>query len=573
MNAPLLGRIAVPNPIDVAEEWLAALGESYLGRIPPDQLGPGGARGWRIAHEAKVLKIVVGHDFPSSMPQVAIERQTVDLRHPNAEPHVEPNGKLCLPRFDIPGDPVRAVKTALAHALRLVRENDARRHVEDFQEDFGLYWRHWKTAAKPAALVLPNSSTESRFGYCVQRGARLYLFPTKGACRTYLDNLAGDHPSRPRRMAFIRIHPLPTPNRYPGSGREVWDLVSSRSPDGLPFLEALTRSGAAVVDVVLFGKAPSGREHYVALRLSPPVLTGLVATRLRRLRPRGGVPGAAFCAALEVERLETERLDVAKSRLPYLDRTTFESKRVVIVGVGALGAGVARLLAQAGVRDIVLVDPDTLGWENIARHEFGADAVGESKAKLLARRLRKMLPEMTRAEGFLMSFNQFVAEHPRLALGADLTVCCTGELGSDLSVEQALTGVLNGTVVYGWMEKHALAAHAVLVPPIGPRFADGFDEDGCFRLSAVQGGRPTPPECGGSTSPFGAVELAQAQSLVARLCVDVLRGKADRATWRTWLADRAALEEADARWSQSWVRERGEPSEWGGTVSGDWLFR
>lgn len=528
-----------------------------------------------MAHEGQVLRIAVGHDFPFSVPLVAIEGRIGDLRHPNAEPHVEPNGKLCLPPFDIPDDPVRAVRTALAHAIRLVRENEAGRHVEDFQEDFGLYWRHWRTSARPTALVLPHTTAESRFGYCVQRGERLYAFPTKGACKRYINNLTGDHVTRPRRMAFIRIYPLPSPDFYPGNGHVLWDLVSSRSTDGLPILEALTKSGAAVADVVLFGRAPSGREHHVALRLSPAPPPTVVAKRLRRLLPKGDCDGspASICATLAVERLETGRLDAADSRLPYLDRTTLASKRVVVVGVGALGAGVAKMLVQAGVRDIMVVDPDDLGWENIARHEFGANAVGGPKAKLLATRLRKMRPEIARIEGFPTSYSKFVAEHPQLALGADLTVSCTGELGADLSVEKALTSPTGGVVVYGWMEKNALAAHTVLIERTGPRFADGFDAAGDFRLPAVEGGRPAPPECGGSTSPFGAIELAQAQSLVARLCVDVLRGKVEQAVWRTWLADRAALEDVGARWGPAWLRERGEPSEWGGIVSGAWSFR
>jgi hypothetical protein len=275
-----------------------------------------------------------------------------------------------------------------------------------------------------------------------------------------------------------------------------------------------------------------------------------------------------------MQRLPTERLDIATSRLPYADAVALSDKRVVVVGCGALGAGVARLLAQSGIGHFALVDPDSLGWENIRRHELGAPHVGRAKAKALAAILRRNIPEIGSAESYEKTFYEFAGSNEQVATTADLVISCTGDWSADASVESFMrSGVSAGVAVYGWMEAHALAAHAVLIGKDGPRLQDGFDESGEFRLPATDGGKPAPPECGGSTSPFGAVELAAAQALVARIAIDVLRGKAQPPAWRTWMTDAAALQEAEAAWSPKWLALKGTPPEWSGVVASEWLFK
>jgi hypothetical protein len=102
--------------------------------------------------------------------------------------------------------------------------------------------------------------------------------------------------------------------------------------------------------------------------------------------------------------------------------------------------------------------------------------------------------------------------------------------------------------------------------------AEGFDEIGRFLLPVVAGGKPAPTECGGTTTPFGAVELSQAQALVARLAIDVLRGLETAPAWHSWLADSIAFEEAEASVASVWVAARGQPDDAGGFYADKWSF-
>lgn len=73
-----------------------------------------------------------------------------------------------------------------------------------------------------------------------------------------------------------------------------------------------------------------------------------------------------------------------------------DAARVVIVGVGAVGSQVAMLLAQAGVRDLRLVDHDEFDINNGVRHVLPAAAAGHPKAEALADLLNSHQP-FTRA--------------------------------------------------------------------------------------------------------------------------------------------------------------------------------
>ncbi|WP_439366386.1 ThiF family adenylyltransferase [Bradyrhizobium sp. DASA03005] len=376
---------------------------------------------------------------------------------------------------------------------------------------------------------------------------------------------------------MISIDPLPAPSRYPDSAAELWALVRTRSQGGTDLLARLMANTPMEGFVVLAGIAPSGREHYAGLRIRRPLDRSGQPIKRRAMREgieRTEDPTRTLFERFKVERLPTDRLDAGSTRLPEGVQREMSAAKVVVVGCGALGSGVARMLAQAGVEHLSLVDPEKLGWENIRRHELGGRVVGHGKAEALADSIRAGLPMIGFAQGYKMTFAAFAREHHDSLRQTDLIVSCTGEWTADASVELALRQPGHkGAAVYGWMEAHALAAHAVLVGSSGARLADGFDENGKFRLPVVAGGRPPPPECGGASTTFGAVELAHAQALVARLAIDSLRKLETGPAWRSWLADAAAFDEAEATIAAGWVAARGKPDDMGGLFSGEWTFR
>lgn len=103
---------------------------------------------------------------------------------------------------------------------------------------------------------------------------------------------------------------------------------------------------------------------------------------------------------------------------------------VVIIGVGGIGTWVAYGLVMAGVRNLTLVDPDTVELSNLNRQAlFGADVVGHRKVTALHQKLQQFERELKVHEiaEKILSVESCAA----IVADADLVICCADEPGTD----------------------------------------------------------------------------------------------------------------------------------------------
>ena len=98
----------------------------------------------------------------------------------------------------------------------------------------------------------------------------------------------------------------------------------------------------------------------------------------------------------EFNKIEVEMIDLKDSLFKRLGGLEIQEnildKKVVMVGVGSVGSTASAQLVKAGIRDLVLIDPDQLEVHNIIRHLCDLDDLGRYKTDAVADRLKKINP-------------------------------------------------------------------------------------------------------------------------------------------------------------------------------------
>jgi len=123
--------------------------------------------------------------------------------------------------------------------------------------------------------------------------------------------------------------------------------------------------------------------------------------------------------------------------LPQIDLAGQErlaQARVVIVGLGGLGAPVAMYLAAAGVGTLVLVDDDKVELSNLQRQIIHTHAALETpKVTSASTRLQAINPHLE-----VLTYHQHIQPDnaEQLAQGADLLMDCSDSLQTRLTLNQ-----------------------------------------------------------------------------------------------------------------------------------------
>lgn len=249
--------------------------------------------------------------------------------------------------------------------------------------------------------------------------------------------------------------------------------------------------------------------------------------------------------------------------------------RVAILGCGSLGGPLARLLAQSGVGNLLLVDPDSMEWPNVGRHELGANSVGSFKVPELAKEIEKSFPHLgnvtwrreqvgPRKQSLMLDLTSF-----------DLIVSTMGDWAGE-SFLNVIQREIHGypPILYSWVEPNAVAAHVVLIPQGGACLRCGMNDKGRPNLTVTDwpkgGDRLQSPACGAVFTPYGPAELCGAHALLAENVIDMLLSGSTVALHRIWIGPRVRVEMAGGTWATDWIKEMGDPGNGGIKVERLW---
>ena len=120
--------------------------------------------------------------------------------------------------------------------------------------------------------------------------------------------------------------------------------------------------------------------------------------------------------------------------IEWWDQEAVSRASVMVVGCGALGSEVTRLLTLVGVGRIVVVDPDRIELHNLTRGVFFRSSdVGRFKAAVTARRAQAMNPDVE-----VVPIVGLIETHVGLGFLRTMSVlaCCVDSIGARVAVSR-----------------------------------------------------------------------------------------------------------------------------------------
>lgn len=548
--------------------------------------------GWRVQVDffdgsRRELHLLGDSAFPYTAPRVAV----VDGPGVLAWPHLERDGLFCI----LPSDaavsiesPANVVRLLLGEACSLIETCIRGENLDDFRQEFLSYWvmAADQSAAGFVSLVEPCGP-----------GRRVLVWRGKGTRvvadeREELQRWLTRWGAKAGKGQNYKLHagvlvwlPEPLlPIEYPASAADVRALAQERSPEAAAVLEDLAASSADEIDVLLGAPTVNGT-CFGAMHVCPPRSGGgprkkgnpLVAGFRPGHVPRTLLVSRYLAGVAKVTKTTVKRADHlwihGRDQDPRQER--LRQVRVAVLGCGSVGGPLARLLAQGGVGNLILVDCGRMDWPNVGRHELGASSVSRYKAEDLAGEIERAYPHLGEVSWRRDKVGPEVTELIEELRTCDLIVSTMGNWAAESFLNDLQLGTANfPPILYGWVEPNVAAAHAVFVRRGESCLRCGVDDKGRPHLTVTdwQEGRDNfqEPACGALFTPYGPAELCWAHALLAETVVEVLVGDRDAAAHRVWVGKGSRIEAIGGAWSKTWIAEMGDPGAGGMTVERAW---
>jgi hypothetical protein len=552
--------------IALVDTWLA--GKVRAASLDADALArwarKGITHGWRFSVESSngplTLDLLIDARFPRTRPRVA----WVNAPPFPSLPHVEDDGLLCILSQVDELDrhlPIGIVKKVLGGAADILENGFTGANREDFRTEFLSYWNPIASGRDLLSLLDPSGPSRRT---SVWRGKTVILAAENpNEIRRWLANAYGK-----RAVAGASIEPgfliwldRPLlPEQYPETPADlrrvaaladdeaaslVDQLLSHDSERTTLLLGADAGNGACFAGVEITRRKPGGRPH-------TPRVTGFRPER---------APGVLVSAARLHDRLtrgSVERGDAwwVHGRDGNADLIELLGVTVGMIGCGSLGAPVARLLAQAGVGRLRLIDADFMSWPNVGRHALGASAVHQRKALALADRLAREFPHL-QFDSIAKPWQLAVHDEPAALTDCQLLVSTIGSWGEESELNEWLLHQHSALpILFGWSEPHGCAGQAVIIRRGSGCFACGLTDHGEALFKVVEFPGETlqrEAACGAYFQPYGASQMMLIATVVADLAVDLLCERADPGTHRMVAARSPLIDAAGGQFSQSWI--------------------
>lgn len=586
------GNLELSEAADAVDRYVATFpGAGRLGHVRENYWKLGYRIGWYVSVDCcddvrRELHILADQNFPYTPPRIVLADPPDIL----AWPHLEADGFLCVLPTDAAvsnEDPAAVVSLLLAEACKLIEDCVNGSNIEDFRDEFLSYWGlATAPGARDFTSLLEPQGPSRRISIWRGENNRI-VGEDRDTLTRWLTRRDAEKRGRTYNIDEGVLIWLPQPlmpKEYPHAAADVRALAKEHSTEAVDILDGLISSTTTDVEVVFGFDTPNGACFAGVTipackeSLGPGRGAGLLT---RGFRP-GHVPsrvlvGRFFSRASKVTKATVKRADHrwVHGRDRDSRQTNLRHAKVAIVGCGSLGGPLARLLGQAGIGNLLLIDPDLMEWPNISRHLLGAGSVGRPKAAEIAREIVSSFPHIGDVSSKRLRVGRGTPEVVEELADYSLIVSTTGNWGAESFLNETQKTRDNyPSILYGWVESNAAAAHGVLVSKESACLRCGTDDKGRPVLPVTtwpdDGGILQEPACGGLFSPYGPAELCWAHALLAESVIEALTQHTETSDHRAWIGHRRRIEAAGGTYTSEWIEQMGDPGAGGITVERCW---
>lgn len=348
-------------------------------------------------------------------------------------PHVDVLGDLC---YFSPGavtldryDPATAIAQCLQQATALLDRvgSDSNYRSGDIQDEFAAHWAFGQKKMPSEVLlgqVDPTAASADYYFMSVAGTKRAVIVTDRQEAVRLAASFGADEPTQPKAKCWllrtaVRPH---VPEQMPETIKELFEWVRQWDRN----LSNEIQRVLGRPDYLLF--------RFVSFAVNTPVgWLGFYFNldQFKRLASRKrpqlyrqflhGNGGKQRILRMLVREVGSSFVHNRNLSFPDLG-----SKRVTILGCGAIGSFVAQAMVRLGAGTgslgvLKLIDPDRLEPENLGRHTLGYSALLRPKAKALKEDLQRQFPHSK-----IEAMNTSAFDTPGL-FGADLIIDATGE--------------------------------------------------------------------------------------------------------------------------------------------------
>ena len=518
-----------------------------------DPFTAGWELGVEICSKTWILHVLLERTFPHSQPRIALSCPEKFLEFP----HVESNRLICLP--EIPIDlyrPFEMVRQALEDSCALIEGCVSQNQDDEFRREFVSYWNQSvSSAAKPIRSLLNDfEGTRSVSVWHGQHADIVGEDPDQIVhwlrARGIEEPRAGGYSVDPG--IFVRLDTAPVPDDFPKTIDEARSWLSAEGPGVIGILEDLLPT--SIITIVAGYTPQDSGAGLVGLRVYGPASFDRPGFRPGHVPPAIGVPTWYGKAGIEGQKVE--RIDPAwvHGRGVNPDQEKLHMKTVSIFGCGALGSHIAVRLAQSGVGNFLLVDPEELVSANVGRHVLGIGSIGKNKATSLAASISERFPHLEKVQAFPLAWQSLTDEQLQQVADSDLIISAIADWKAEgpLNDWHQMSGV-DIPIMYAWLEEFAAAGHALLIRlspgclscVVGPSGASECETNWPDEVIELQ-----EPACGVFFAPFGPTELGFTEALVSDLALDVLTDRVENSCHRVYATTTQRVVELGGEWTQ-----------------------